>query len=330
MGGTVLVTGAGGFIGSAVVRKLVSSIRTGRTTFWDGRPLTDVCAVVRPGGSLERLEEIALGDCWGVERVDMSDRSALESVLRRRRPKVVLHLAFDPSGFADQTEMDRRARHLAPLETLFEGLRGIPGSRVVHTSSAWVLAPGDRLGEGAPVQPRLEYAKTKALLDESLPALHRRTGVPWINLRLFNVFGRYENKARLLPYLVRCLSQGVCAQVSHGHQIRDFNDVDAIAQAYRLALQAPEGACGKIFHIGSARRTTVREFASMIADVTGNAHLIQFDAVRSRDQDIPCLVSDPGRAQRELGWTPVRDLEQRVRGAAEWWLQRVRHGTGLS
>ena len=326
MDGTVLVMGAGGFIGSAVLRLLVSSIRAGRAVFWDGRPLTDVCAVVRPGGSLERLEEIALGDCWGVERVDMFDRSALQDVLRRRRPKAALHLAFDPSCFAGQTEMERRARHLAPLEALFEGLRDIPASRVVHTSSAWVLAPGDRLGEGAPLQPHLEYAKTKVLLDESLPALHQRTGVPWINLRLFNVFGKYENKDRLLPYLVRCLDQGVPAQVSHGYQIRDFNDVDTIAQAYQLALQAPEDACGKIFHIGSGRGTSVREFASMIAEVTGNAHLIRFDAIRSSEQDIPRLVSDPRRAERELGWTPVYDLEQRVRSAAQWWLQRVRAG----
>jgi nucleoside-diphosphate-sugar epimerase len=96
-------------------------------------------------------------------------------------------------------------------------------------------------------------------------------------------------------------------------------------------LQAPEGACCKIFHIGSARGTTVRKFVDMIADVTGNAHLIQFGAVRPPgDQDIPCLVSDPGRAERELGWTPVDDLEQRVHSAAEWWLQRLGLRTGLS
>jgi len=322
MGGTVLVTGAGGFVGSAVVRRLVRSIREGSASFWDGRRLTNVCAVVRPGGSLQRLEEITAYDGWEVEHIDLSNRSALDDLLRRQRPKAVLHLAFDPSGFAGQSEMELRIRHLAPLEALFEGLKDIPESRVVHTSSAWVLAPGDRLKEDAPLQPRLDYAKTKAFLDESLSVLHQRTGVSWIDLRLFNVFGRYESQTRLLPYLVSCLSRGAPAQVSHGEQVRDFNDVDDIAQGYRLALQAPEDACGKIFHIGSGRGTTVREFASMIAEVTGNAHLIQFDAIRTRDHEISCLVADPSRAQKELGWMPVRDLEQRIWSAVQWWLQK--------
>jgi nucleoside-diphosphate-sugar epimerase len=322
--GAVLVTGAGGFVGSAVVRLLVKSLRNASLRFWDGSPVKHVVALLRPGGSTERLEELPRSNDWSIEYADMADRKQLGGLLNRARPKAVLHVAAAREIFGDLTEAERNQVNVTPLEILFEGLVGVPGARLIHTSSAWVLPAGERLDEGSELEPLSAYAENKAQLDKLLPILHKRTGVNWINLRLFNMFGKYENESRLLPYLVSRLTMSKVANLSSGDQIRDFSDVEDVARSYLLALQADESICGNVYHIGSGRGITLRDFSSAVADVTGNSHLIHYDTIETRDQYLPCQVADPTRAGRFLHWFPAGDLEDRIRETVRWWLRRWR------
>ena len=309
---TVLVTGAGGFVGSAVVRRLTQP----RTTLWDGGQVDRVIAVIRPAGSRARLEELSADDRCTVEPVDVYDEQAFRALLRRSRPLAVVNAALDGAVFSGQP-----IRHV-PLESAFAELGRAGGARVVHAGSAWVLAPGLSLDESAPVDPRSPYARHKFEEDELLPRLGAATGVGWIDLRLFNVFGRYEKTSRLLPHIVARLSRGERAALSHGDQVRDFNDVDDIAEAFALALRAPGSACGALYHIGSARATTVREFASAVASVVATEDLIGFGVRDTADGDVPALVADCSLARRELGWEPAASLDDRIRAAVEWWLAR--------
>lgn len=279
-----------------------------------------VAALLRPGGSAERLHGLR-GQAWSVERADLADLPALQALLRRLRPRAVLHLALDGGVYRHGPSPATEAAN--PLQALFEGIADVPGARVVHTSSAWVLRPGEGLDESAPLEPRSPYSLHKADEDRRLPELARRTGVPFVNLRLFNIFGKHEQHTRLLPYLVASLAAGQAAKLSHGEQVRDFNDVDTIAKAYLRALMAPDDACGAVYHVGSGRATTVREFAAMVAEVTGHEQLIRFDASATPDQEIACLVADPTRARQTLGWSPDPDLRQSVQRAARWWLARL-------
>ena len=323
MKGVVLVTGAGGFVGSAIVRLLVKSMHEVRPGPSGGIMADHVVALLSPRGSTERLEELPKTREWSIQYVDLTDRRALERVLGSVTPRAVVHAALDASTYRDLPEAEQHRMNVAPLETLFEGLRGTPGARFVHTGSAWVLPSGDRLDETVKPEPRSPYALCKAKAEQCLPLLGDSTGVSWINLRLFNIFGRYEQPSRLLPYLVSKLTMGEEANLSHGNQIRDFTDVDDMASAYLLALGVDESACGRVYHIGSGRGMSARDFAMTVADFTGNARLIRFDAGVTADQDLPCLVADTALAQRVLGWSPTWDLNSRIRRTVEWWRDRL-------
>ena len=309
---TILVTGAGGFVGSAIVRRLARP----DTELWDGVLVQRVVAAVRPGGSSGRLELLTPAESLMIERVDVYDPGALASVVQREQPRAVINTALDARVFSSDT-----VGH-APLETLFSELAGAT-ARVLHAGSAWVLAPGLALAEDAVVEPASPYARHKSREDELLNELGARHGVEWINLRLFNIFGRYEAPSRLLPYLVARLSRAEAAVLSHGNQIRDFNDVDDIAEAFALALRAPRSACGAVYHIGSGRATTVREFALTIADAVGDPGLIRFGTGSTADELVPALVADSGRARHVLGWNTQKSLEERLRPAVDWWLARL-------
>lgn len=322
MSGTVLVTGAGGFVGSAVIRLFVKSLRDDAPTFSDGTPVRHVVALLRPGGSRERLQELPECGQWSIEHADITDRLELRTLLGGIRPKAILHLAADRDIYRDLVEAERYRVNIAPLETLFESLIDIPGARLIHTSSAWVLPAGENLDESASLDPRSAYAENKAWVDRLLPFLQQKTGVRWINLRLFNIFGKYENESRLLPYLASRLTQGKAAELSSGDHIRDFSDVEDIARAYLLALQADESACGSVYHIGSGRGISVREFAMTVAGVTGNAGLIRFGSAKTQDRDLPCQVANPSLARRMLRWSPGDDLKGRIQSTVRWWLER--------
>lgn len=310
---TVLVTGAGGFVGSAVVRRLVGV----DALLWDGTAVEHVVALLRPGGSAERLEELPDDGSWSIAPADVDDRAQLDAVLREARPRAIVNAVLDRRAHAGCTS------GVTTLETLLAFLAEHDDARLVHAGSAWVLAPGERLDESAAVQPASPYARHKAEEDAALAALGERFGVPWVNLRLFNIFGRYEDGGRLLPTLVARLSRGERAEVSHGEQLRDFNDVGDIADAFRLALAAPPSACDAVYHIGTGRATSVREYAGLVAETVGDPSLIRFGASRTRDDELPSLVADPSRARAALGWRSDDVLEERVRAAAAWWLERL-------
>lgn len=309
---TVLVTGAGGFVGSAVVRRLVER----GCRLWDGTAVEHVAATLRPGGSAERLETLPADERWSIDELDLEHDASLLDLLRRTRPRAVIHTAID-AAVHDGRDPGNRV-----LETIFASLAG-DDARVIHTSSAWVLAPGERLAEDAPLDPRSPYARHKAAQDALLPALGERSGVPWIALRLFNVFGRYEKRSRLVPYLVERLSRGEVASLSHGAQTRDFNDVDDVAEAFLLALSAGEDACDALYHVGTGRSVTTRDVALQVGDMLGRADLIRFGVLTTADEHVPALVADPSRARQALGWRSEAELEERVHAAVEWWLSRL-------
>lgn len=319
-----MVTGAGGFVGSAVVRLLVKSLQNASVSFSDGSPINHVVALLRPEGNCERLEELQRSDGWSIEYADIADRVQLSGLLNRIRPKVVLHLAADRRIYEDLSEKDKNRLNITPLEVLFEGLAGVPGARLINTSSAWVLPSGERLDEESVLEPLSSYAENKAELDRLLPILHKKTGVSWINLRLFGIFGKYENESRLLPYIVSRLTSNKFANLSSGEQIRDFSDVEDVARSYFLALQANESACGNVYHIGSGRGISLRDFSGAVADVTGNAHLIHYGTIETRDQYLHCQIADPTRAGQFLHWFPSGNLEGRIRETVMWWFKRGR------
>jgi GDP-4-dehydro-6-deoxy-D-mannose reductase len=237
-----------------------------------------------------------------------------------------MHLAIDRCVFQDESAALRRRVIGDPLEEIFSALADRPESRLVYTSSAWVLPSGDRLDEETPPQPFTIYGRNKLHGEQLLPALHAHTHVDWINLRLFNIFGRYEAPHRLLPYVVDRLTHGQIATVGNPEAVRDFTDVDVIAGAYAAAVAAPANASGATYHIGSGHPITIREFALAAADVVGRPDLVRFAPLQLPDGGVSSQVANPELARRILGWSAVRDVEADIRSAARALLEAANCG----
>lgn len=319
----VLVTGGGGFVGSAVVRRIAARLQAGPLRLAGDEEIRHVVALLRPGGSALRLEELDAGPRWSLREADLGRPEELRAVLREIRPAAVVHTAVDWTGFQAAEPTDEEPQVASILRELATGLGRARGRRLIHTGSVWVLPAGERLAETEPLAPTSPYARAKALEDRLLPELASAAGVEWVNLRLFNLFGRYERPERLIPYLVGRLSRGLPADLSEPGNVRDFTDVDLVADAFVLALEAPAAAANELYHIGTGRGIRIARVADTVASLVGGRELLRYGRMDTPDRAIPVQVADIGRSTARLGWNPAGDVETRIAATVRWWQRRL-------
>jgi nucleoside-diphosphate-sugar epimerase len=137
--------------------------------------------------------------------------------------------------------------------------------------------------------------------------------------RLFNLFGPGEQPARLVPTVIRRLSQREPVPCSDGLQLRDYLPVAEAARA--LAAVVGSAVEGPI-NIGSGDGITVRELAIRIADLIGSRGLLQFGALPRRAGEPDALVASITRLTDEVGFTPDADLPAALQQTVSWWLSR--------
>lgn len=294
----VLVTGATGLIGRALIPELLAA----------GHEVVGLARRPRPEANLP--VELILAD--------ITDPS-----LGRRLPRVeaVVHLA----GLADAgASWQDPAAYLAvnawgTLNLLFFVREA--GARFVFASSQRVYRPGRRLAETAPIEPRDPYGYSKWVGEVWCQMFSRLYGVPVAVVRFFSVYGPGQawssgQSGVLTIFLERAL-RGEPLEVRAPSR-RDFTYVvDAVA-GLRLALERPE-APGRVYNIATGRGTTLLAAARLVKWLTGSASPV----VARLSEPEESFVADIGRAQHELGYEPRYTLRDGICAYVRW--LRARH-----
>lgn len=317
----MLVTGAGGFVGSAVVRRLVDLVGSGAAPTVAGEPVSRVVAAVRDPRRAARLDDVPDSAHWGRAACDVTDPAQVTQTLVAHRPAAVVDLALVRTGTTPGDRAGPEAPEHALRDLVGQSVRS--GARFVHTSSSWVLPAGDALDETTEPDPRLPYARAKLRAEDDVAEIASGAGMPWLSLRLFPIFGRYEARTRLLPSLVRAVRAGRPVEVSAPGRVRDFTDVDAVADAYVAALGAATDAWDGTYHIGSGTPITLREFAVAAIGHLGDLSLVRTGHAAMPDGHLDRQVCDPGLARDRLGWSAPADPRPDIRTVADWWVDRL-------
>lgn len=302
-GRRILVTGASGFVGRHLVRRLT---KLG----------ADVHAVSRRTDTGRRLGV-------GSSQVDLRDSVATARAIRSYAPDVVLHLASQVVG---ERRMDLALPtlqdNLLSSVNLLTAAAERDGCRVVLAGSIEEPRPGT---DPVPSSP---YAAAKWASTGYAQMFHRLWDVPAVSLRITMVYGPGQREAKLVPHLITSLANGVAPEVTSGNRNIDWVYVGDVVTAF-LRAATRSGVGGHVIEIGSGIATTIRETAELVVELTGSQQRPLYGALQDRPHDGD-FIADTSTADALLGWRPSTPLVDGMRRTIESYRSQHRNGTSVN
>jgi NAD dependent epimerase/dehydratase len=320
-GRRVLVTGAGGFVGSHLTERLVRA--GGRV-----RAMVHYNAL----GSWGWLDQSPVRGDIDVIASDLADR---DSVVRAMTgSEIVFHLgALIAIPYSYEAPASYVHTNVIGTLNVLQAARELGVERVVHTSTSEVYGTAQYvpIDEKHPLQGQSPYSASKIGADKMAEAFHRSFGVPVVTLRPFNTFGpRQSARAVITTIITQCLA-GDTIHLGTLEPTRDFNYVTDSVEGYLLAASTDK-AMGMTINLGSGREISIGDLARAITGMTGSAATIEADERRLRPEasEVDRLLADNSLAQSLLGWRPQVTLEEGLARTIDWIRQnpeRFRPGT---
>lgn len=300
----VLITGAGGFIGSRVVRFALSGKHA-------------VTAVVRRRADVARLKDQS--ERLHIIECDLCDGSRLRQVIRESQPELAVHLAWyaEPGKYwTSPQNLDCVSMTLTLAKALKEsGCRRLVAA---GTCAEYDWSQQRMLEEDGPLRPRSLYGIAKNAARSLVEAFCAECSVEFVWTRFFYLYGPGEPRKRLVPSIIVPLLQNLSAPTSNGEAIRDFLHVDDAAAA--VWATAESDLVGAV-NIASGQGIKVRDIVAMIGQLLGREKLIRWGAL----SDDPCaypVVASITRLRNNTAWRPRWDLESGLANTISWWREQ--------
>jgi nucleoside-diphosphate-sugar epimerase len=306
-GTPVLVTGAAGFIGANLVRRLVEL----------GAQVT---ALVHPSSSLWRLEDLS-GDL-AVQRVDITDSGRLAAAMRGIAPEIVFHLAAKGAASHDVSARQLFTINLLGTLNLLAATDALSYRRFVHTGGSSEYGPRPvPLRETDRLEPVTSYGASKAAATLACQQWAREHGRPLVVLRPFSVYGPWESPSRLIPTAIRSAFEGHALPLTPPGCHRDFVYVDDVVDACLLAATHDAGD-GEILNVGTGRQSSNEEVIRIVERVSGRSIDTRIGEYPPRRSDTAHWSADTAKAEQVLGWKARRTLETGLQSTVAWWSGR--------
>ncbi len=283
---TVLVTGAAGFIGSAVSACLAGAGH--RVVAYD---------------NLTRGRREYLPPGTTLIEADIRDGDALAEAVARVRPDAVVHLAamhFIPDCLARPAET--LAINVDGTQRVLDACRRSTVGHVVFASSAAVYAPVEHacVEASTPIGPIEIYGESKVRGEELLQAFHADTGVTSTALRLFNAVGRRETNPHVIPHIFDSLRTSDIVPLGNTDARRDYVDSRDVAAAVLAVLQTGRGH--SVMNVGTGVAYSVNDLLAALRSLLGRDIRVLQDAARMRPSERMVLQADTAALRAATGW----------------------------
>lgn len=303
----VLVTGAAGFIGSHVVRKLV---REGHTVY----------GVVRKNTAKERVPD-CLSRMQSIE-VDLRDVESVRYVVSDIQPECAIHLAWYvvPNLYWTASEnLDCVAMSVSLAQMLAES--GCKKLVAAGSCAEYDWDYGYLSEEVTPLRPHTLYGACKNATRQLLQAYCDQVSMKFAWMRFFHLYGPGERNARLVPTIVSALLSGQTAKCTLGEKIRDFLHVEDAASAVWAVVESD--LTGPV-NIASGEPLKIRVVVEALGRILEAGDKILLGALPPDPSEPPFLVADVQRLKLLTSWTPVWKLEEGLRQVVSCWKQKRR------
>lgn len=299
----VLVTGAGGFVGANLARELL-------------RRDCEVHVVLREGSAPWRLKDVMAR--MRVHRLDLSDASAVWRVISQVKPQHVFHLAAF-GGYPFQKDARRIVEsNILGTWNILEALAGIEyKSFVCAGSSSEYGFKKKPMKETDLLEPAHFYAAAKASSSLLCQAFSRTYQKPATVLRLFSIYGPWEEPTRFIPVAVGNILNGRPLKIVPGKESRDFVYVDDAVDAFIRAAESPKAA-GGIYNVCSGKQTRIADAAMLLMKAAKKNVAVEKGAYPPRTWDTPNWVGSNAAAKKAFGWSPRTKLTEGFSKTVDW------------
>jgi dolichol-phosphate mannosyltransferase len=300
----VLITGATGFVGVNLARRVLR----------DGH---EIHLLVRRSRQSWRLDEIAAD--VRLHEADLEDREAVRRAVSEVKPDWVFHLAAY-GAYPTQTDFERMgATNLTGSVTLLDACREIGVEAFVQTGSSSEYGYKDHpASEDELLQPNSHYAITKAAATHYGQFVARSTGLNAVTVRLYSVYGPYEEPARFIPTLIVHGLRGQLPPLVSPATARDFVYVDDAVDAMLRVAAAPPLPRGTVLNVCTGAQTTLASAVAIARQLMSIPASPVWSSMSARAWDTDVWVGSPSAAERELGWRARFDFETGLRHTIAW------------
>jgi dTDP-glucose 4,6-dehydratase len=342
----VFITGGAGFIGANFVRHWLANAREGRVVVFDA---------LTYAGNIDNLAGLDADPRYVFVKGDICDEATVRALLEQHRIDTVVHFAAEshvdrsilgPDDFI-RTNIVGTHSLLKAAKALWVDKKTVLAHRFHHVSTDEVygsLGPKDApFHEATPYAPNSPYSASKAASDHLVRAYHETYGLDTTVTNCSNNYGPYQFPEKLIPLTIANILLGKPLPVyGDGLQVRDWLHVEDHCLAIALALT--RGRSGEVYNIGGNSETTNIEIVRTLCDLT-DAYLAKRSDLREafpaspavsskRAADLITHVRDrPGhdrryainysKAERELSYTPMRNLAQGLGVTLEWYIANM-------
>ena len=337
-GKTILVTGAAGFIGSNLVKRLLNDVENIKIIGIDS--ITDYYDV---NIKYERLKEIeALGKDWTFVHDSIANKEAVEEIFSKNKISVVVNLAAQAGVRYSITNPDAYIQsNLIGFYNILEACRHHEVEHLVYASSSSVYGSNKKVPystEDKVDNPVSLYAATKKSNELMAHAYSKLYNIPSTGLRFFTVYGPAGRPDMAYFGFTNKLVKGETIKIfNYGNCKRDFTYVDDIVEGIvRVMQHAPEKKMGedglpippyKVYNIGNSHPENLLEFVSILQEELIRAGVLpedyDFEAhkelVPMQPGDVPVTYADTTPLEEDFGYKPATTLRDGLRAFAEWY-----------
>ncbi|MFA5156152.1 MAG: GDP-mannose 4,6-dehydratase [Candidatus Omnitrophota bacterium] len=306
----VLVTGAGGFIGSHLCEQL-------------SRMGANVRAMVHYN-ALGRWGWLDYADTRGKLDIfpgDITDRDSVSEAVNDR--SIIFHLAAlisIPYSYA-APESYVQTNILGTLN-LLEAAKEARIRRFIHTSTseAYGTAQYTPIDENHPLRGQSPYAASKIGADKIAESFYCSFGLPVVVVRPFNTFGPRQSARAIVPAIITQALSRKTIKLGATYPVRDLNFVKDTVLGMIAAAESPDSALGEVFNIGSGREISILELANLIIRMTGKKVRIKSisERFRPKNSEVERLLADTAKAAKILNWRPRYTLERGLEETVAW------------
>lgn len=314
----VLVTGAGGFIGSHLVEKLINSnfkvkafVRYNSRNNW---------------GMLEHLPKDKL-DQIDVITGDIRDYEAIKNAVKDS--DIVFHLSSVisiPYSYAHSGEVFDT--NVIGALNLMNACREHSIDKIVHTSTSEVYGTAKYvpIDENHPLQAQSPYSASKIAADKVAESFHNSFDLPIATIRPFNTYGPRQSARAIIPTIITQALTKDKVHLGSLHPTRDYTYVSDVVEAF-IKIAKSKNAVGEVINIGSNFEISMGELTNRIISIIGKDIEIITEDKRTRPEssEVDRLWCDNTKAQKILEWQPKIGLEKGLKETIYWFKENIKY-----